>query len=296
MAYNVSQVIRRALQIDELKGYFMTTAELANNDEVIVPPTDELETDPPKVDDPDDEVVVSIGEEAPLPEEQRIPAPEWVKGLREKNREQAKRIRELEEATQVTAATKPQDLVEPTLAGCEYDEDKFKQDLTAYHEQLRKKKDSEKAAEQAALDEKAQWDGRLKVFSDAKAALKVKDFEDAEEAVKAALSVTQQGILIKGASNSALVVYALGTNPAKLKEFAAIKDPVDYAFAVAKLETTLKVTSRKAPPPERQLSGGTGSKSGAVDSTLERLRAEAAKSGDMTKVMQYKQQLKAKAK
>ena len=273
-----------------------TTADNATDDQVIDPPTEDLPTDPPAGEEVE-EVVVSIGEEAPLPDdEQSAPAPEWVRELRKTNREQAKRIRELEEVKQVPAVEKPQELEEPTLAGCDYDEDKFKKDLSAFNAQLRKKEDDAKAAEQAALAEKASWDGRLKVYNDAKAELKVKDFEDAEEAVKAALSTTQQGILVKGASNSALVVYALGTNPAKLKEFAAIKDPVEYAFAVAKLETTLKVTNRKAPPPERQLSGGTGPKSGSVDSTLERLRAEAAKSGDMTKVLAYRKQLKAKAK
>ena len=273
-----------------------TTADNATDDQVIDPPTEDLPTDPPAGEEVE-EVVVSIGEEAPLPDdEQSAPAPEWVRELRKTNREQAKRIRELEEVKQAPAAEKPQELAEPTLAGCDYDEDKFKKDLSAFNAQLRKKEDDAKAAEQAALAEKASWDGRLKVYNDAKAELKVKDFEDAEEAVKAALSTTQQGILVKGASNSALVVYALGTNPAKLKEFAAIKDPVEYAFAVAKLETTLKVTNRKAPPPERQLSGGTGPKSGSVDSTLERLRAEAAKSGDMTKVLAYRKQLKAKAK
>ena len=270
-----------------------TTADKAIDDQIITPPVEGLPTDPPG--EEVGEVIVSIGEEAPLPdEEQSAPAPEWVRELRKTNREQAKRIRELEEVK--PEAEKPKTLEKPTLAGCDWDEEQFEKNLAAFHAQARKKEDDAKAAEQAALAEKASWDGRLKVYNDAKAELKVKDFEDAEEAVKTALSVTQQGILVKGASNSALVVYALGTNPAKLKEFAAIKDPVEYAFAVAKLETTLKVTNRKAPPPERQLSGGTGPKSGSVDSTLERLRAEAAKSGDMTKVLQYKQQLKAKAK
>lgn len=272
------------------------TADTTTDDQIIDTPAEDLPVDPPEGEEAE-EVVVSIGEETPLPdEEQSAPAPEWVRELRKTNREQAKRIRELEEVKQAPAAEQPQVLEKPTLAGCDYDEEKFEKDLAAFHAQARKKEDEQRAVEQAALDEKASWDARLKVFTDAKAALKVKDFDDAEEAVKAALSVTQQGILIKGATNSAIVVYALGTNPAKLKEFAAIKDPVEYAFAVAKLETTLKVTNRKAPPPERQLPGGTGPKSGSVDSTLERLRAEAAKSGDMTKVLAYRKQLKAKAK
>jgi hypothetical protein len=51
------------------------------------------------------------------------------------------------------------------------------------------------------------------------------------------------------------------------------------------------VTSRKqAPPPEKKINGN-----GSLDSSnaqLERLREEAARTGDMTKVIAYKRQLK----
>jgi hypothetical protein len=94
--------------------------------------------------------------------------------------------------------------------------------------------------------------------------------------------------VLQGADNPALVIYALGRNPKKAKELSEIKDPVKFAFAVAKLEKDLKVTNRKAAPPPERVVSGTGRSSGAVDSTLERLRTEAAKSGDFTKVIQYK--------
>jgi hypothetical protein len=88
----------------------------------------------------------------------------------------------------------------------------------------------------------------------------------------------------------------MGKSPAKAKELAAITDPVKFTFAIAKLEAQLKVTPRKAPPaPEKQIrSIGGVPMSGAVDSTLERLRDEAAKTGDMTKVIAYKRQKAAK--
>jgi hypothetical protein len=71
---------------------------------------------------------------------------------------------------------------------------------------------------------------------------------------------------------------------------------VKFAFAVAKLEKDLKVTNRKAAPPPEKIVSGTGRSSGAVDSTLERLRAEAEKTGNMTKVIQYKAQKRAASK
>jgi len=109
-------------------------------------------------------------------------------------------------------------------------------------------------------------------------------------------NITQQGVVLQGADNPALVIYALGKNPKKAAELAKIEDPVKFAFAVAKLEKELKVTNRKAAPaPERMISS-TGRVSGAVDSTLERLREEAAKTGNYTKVTQYRAQKRAASK
>jgi hypothetical protein len=100
--------------------------------------------------------------------------------------------------------------------------------------------------------------------------------------------------VLQGADNPALVIYALGKNPKKAAELAKIEDPVKFAFAVAKLEKELKVTNRKAAPAPERMVSSTGRVSGAVDSTLERLRAEAEKTGNYTKVLQYKRQKAAK--
>jgi len=70
---------------------------------------------------------------------------------------------------------------------------------------------------------------------------------------------------------------------------------VKLATAIGKLETQLKVSSKKSPPPPEKAIRGSGSGSGSVDSTLERLRAEAEKTGNMSKVIAYKQQLRKKS-
>jgi hypothetical protein len=87
-----------------------------------------------------------------------------------------------------------------------------------------------------------------------------------------------------------LLIYAIGKSTKRAKELAAITDPVKFAFAVAKLETQLKVTNRKAASPPEKTVQGTGRVSGTVDSTLDRLRAEAEKTGNYSKVMAYKRQ------
>jgi len=123
----------------------------------------------------------------------------------------------------------------------------------------------------------------------------VRDYDEAEHTVMETLNVTQQGVVLQGAENPALVVYALGKNIKRAKELAAITDPVRFAFAVAKLEAQLKVTPRTKPPaPEKPMPSGTAPVSGATDSTLERLREEAARTGDFSKVVKYKAQIKNK--
>jgi hypothetical protein len=241
-------------------------------------------------------VIVSIGEDAPPPDEQAH-APGWVKELRKANREKEKRIRELEAKLTQTTEKKPVALgAKPKLEDFDYDADKFESALTDWFERKRQADTEANKLQQAEQAQKQTWQEKLEGYGKAKAELKVRDFEDAEAVAQELFNITQQGIVLQGADNPALVIYALGKNPKKAAELAKIEDPVKFAFAVAKLEKELKVTNRKAAPaPERMISS-TGRVSGAVDSTLERLREEAARTGNMTKVIQYKAQKRAASK
>jgi hypothetical protein len=244
-----------------------------------------------------EEVVVSIGEEAPPPEE-HTPAPEWVKELRKTNRELQRQNRELQARVQAAPPeTKPVVIGnKPKLEDHDYDADAYEEALTSWFERKRQADEINAKQEAEVMNQQKAWQAKLDGYGKAKAELRVKDFEDAEEVAQQVFSITQQGVLLQGADNPALVVYALGKNPAKAKELAEIKDPVKFAFAVAKLEKDLKVTNRRqAPAPERIVTG-TGRSSGAVDSTLERLREEAARTGNMTKVIQYKSQKRSASK
>lgn len=242
----------------------------------------------------EDEVVVTIGEETPPTEEEEVArAPEWVRELRKNHRELLRKNRELEAKLNATtgAETKPAPLgKKPTLDDCDYDAERFETELTSWYD--RKRKADEEAARVEAEQKDAQkaWQAKLDAYGNAKTELKVKDFDDAEALIQENFSQTQQGIILQGAENSALLVYALGKNLKKLKELASINDPVKFAFAVAKLETQLKVTNRKAAPPPEKTVRGTGPVSGTVDSQLERLRADAERTGDYSKVIAYKQQ------
>lgn len=245
-----------------------------------------------------DEVIVSIGEEAP-PQEEQTQAPEWVRELRKTNRELQRQNRELQGKLQATSHTenKPVALgAKPTLEAHDYDAERFEEALANWFERKRQADEENAKQEAEVMNQQKAWQAKLDGYGKARAELRVKDFEEAEAIAQELFNVTQQGVMLQGADNPALVVYALGKNPKKAKELSEIKDPVKFAFAVAKLEKDLKVTNRRqAPPPERIVSG-TGRSSGAVDSTLERLREEAARTGNMTKVIQYKQQKRTASK
>jgi len=244
----------------------------------------------------DDEVMVTIGEEAPPPEE-HAQAPEWVRELRKQHRQLQREKRELEERLKTVSQPAERPIAvgkKPTLEEHDYDAEKYENELAAWFERKRKADEAEARARAAEAEANQAWQAKLDGYGKAKADLKVRDFEDAEAQVSETFSVTQQGVLLQGADNPALLVYALGKNPSKAKELAAIKDPVKFAFAVAKLETQLKVQNRKAATPPEKTVRGTGPVSGAVDSTLERLRADAERTGDFSKVMAYKRQQKAK--
>ena len=244
-----------------------------------------------------EEVVVSIGEEAPPPEE-HTPAPEWVRELRKTNRELQRQNRELQSKLQVQPTEiKPVAIgAKPKLEDHDYDADKYEEALTVWFERKRQADDVNAKQQAEVMNQQKAWQAKLDGYGKAKAELRVRDYEDAEAVAQEVFSITQQGVILQGAENPALVVYALGKNPKKAKELAEVSDPVKFAFAVAKLEKELKVTNRRAAPAPERVVSGTGRSSGAVDSTLERLREDAARTGNMTKVIQYRAQKRSASK
>ena len=80
-----------------------------------------------------EEVTITIGDEQPAQEEEQ--APEWVRELRRKNREDQKRIRELEAKLQQTqpAAAMPRLGPKPTLEGHDYDSTKYEAALDQWY-------------------------------------------------------------------------------------------------------------------------------------------------------------------
>ncbi|KQE29063.1 hypothetical protein [Acinetobacter nosocomialis] len=246
-----------------------------------------------------EEFDIVVGDEKPEEQEEDDfhgkPAPQWVKDLRKEKKESDRRIKELE--AKLNEKEKPEAIElgeKPTLESVGYDADEFEAKLTEWH--AKKLQFEQQEASKREEQEKAQkvWQEKLNSYETKKTAIKskVRDYDEAEELARDALSQTQQGILIHAAEKPELLIYHLGKNPQKAKELAAITDPILFSFAAAKIDAQIKMTARKpSTSPERKPSGS-AALSGSVDNTLAKLRADAEKTGDYTKVNEYKQKLK----
>jgi hypothetical protein len=219
-------------------------------------------------------------------------APAWVKDLRKAHREMKRENRELRRQIEMKSGGQgkiPELGKKPTLEDFDYDTDAFSDALESWHDRKREI-DSAVAAKQAAEEkERSAWKNKIDGYIEKKNALKIKNFDDLEETVTSELDVVQQGIIVDSANNPAAIIAAIGGNQRILSELKSITNPVQFAYAIGKLEGGVKIGKGKksAPAPERRVSGS-GSASGSVDSHLERLRADAERTGDYTKVIAYK--------
>jgi hypothetical protein len=234
------------------------------------------------------ELVVTLGKD----ELDETKAPGWVKGLRDQNRQLQRELREARQRLNSQVPTTPALGPKPTLEECGWDSTIYEAKLAEWLDTKKATDESTARQQQAAKTQEQAWQGKLATYQSAKTRLGVNDFEDAEAMVSNSLDTIKQGIIVSGAKDAALMIYALGKNPAKLKELAAISDPVEFAFTVARMEAQMKVNSKRpATAPESRLTGDSRP-SGTVNSQLERLRAEALKTNDYTKVNAYKAKLR----
>lgn len=266
----------------------------ADEEEAVEPEIDQAEDEAESVEDDDEDRIVTIGDPVPEEvegEEEKPETPEWVKKVRKANRSLEKENKRLKKELEArsTAVKKPPEVgPEPTLKSCGYDEGKFRQEVAAYESRKREVAAFEERQKKSAEEQQKRWESQTTRYVERKAAHGFKDFTDAEEVVTNTLDVTQQGIIVQGAEDSALVVYALGKNQKKLDELSKLTDPVEFAVAIGKLEAQLKVTKKETPKPERRVTAPSSGLGGNSDKVLEKLRTEAEKTGDYTAVRKYK--------
>lgn len=246
----------------------------------------------------DEEIdVVSIEGETPPDQEEEVSqkAPAWVRDLRksyraqqaenQKLKEELNRVKQPEQTT-VSAPIKPK------LEDFDYDAEEYEAAIEKWHSEKLIHDERQKEQAKAMEAQQKEWSNTLEAYATSRNALKVPDFEIAEEVVTGKLSIEQQAVILQGATNPAAVVYALGKNKAKIEELSKITNPIKFAFALAELQGKLNVSRKTAPAPEKVVKGSAHSEK--VDATLDRLREEATKTGDTSKLMAYKRSLKKK--
>lgn len=246
----------------------------------------------------EEEVILVDGQELPPTEE----AKPWVRELRKKFKEQSQRLAQYERGTPSAPSDglPPEPGAKPKIENFDFDGEKFATALDKWHEAKQARTAAENKIRDQQSQEQRDWEQRVTDYQSAGKKLGFSDFEDCESAADAELSLTQQGIILQGADTpekAALIKYALGRNMSMTRELAKMTDPVKFAFAIADLQRKLTVIRRKpTTKPESVVSGGAGAADAMIgsDKKLDALREDAARTGDMSKLLAYQRQARTK--
>lgn len=242
-------------------------------------------------------LVVSFGDE-PEADEDEPPADlspkaasAWVK-LRQDARAFKQQARELQrklEQAQTAPPVAPIVDAGPMPNAVEYETwneegaAKLAADMQAWVERKAKADETKRKQEDQLRAQQEDWNRKLAAYATKKAAvsLQARDYDAAESAVRAELTETQQGIILHAAKDPALIVYALGKSPGRVRALAAIQDPVQFAVELGRMEQAMKVTPKKAPPaPAPIVRGGAAGATGGGN--LAKLLEKARETGDYT--------------
>ena len=267
-------------------------------DEAEIPEGIESET-PEAVDPPEvvDELALEGDESGSPPDtEEHADAPEWVRELRKQNREMKRQLREQQKTAATSAPAAPQLGQKPTLESCDFDATEYEAKLDAWHAEKRKVEEHEAEARRARESEEAEWSKRLDGHTARTKDLMTRIPKAAEyvEEAEAALSPTQKGMVIHTSPESHRILAMLGKHPDLLAEVSKISDPALFVRRITELEMTFKGSTKPKAAPERVRtpSAAAGGSMPGSDAELERLEAEADRTGDRTKVAAYRRKLK----
>lgn len=205
------------------------------------------------------------------------PAPEWVKQVRQENRELKRQLKQRESQQEQQQVLREK----PTLDAHDYEEDSYQADL----EQWFVEKQQHDVKVQAEAQKYQQYHERYRSDVDAVRAVKP-DYDAAETVVVETLSENKQHLLQMLVHNPAKVVYVLGKNSPEQLEKMANLDDIQFAREIVLMEqsmSTVKRNPNKPKPKSHSLEG----MAGGGDTKLAKLEAEAAKTGDRSKIHAY---------
>jgi len=259
--------------------------------------------------EPEEYEVVLEGDEQAAPKEGKkktvtVPAATLAK-LRESRREERARNEELErqlaEARNGTQSQQPQQRAMPTLASCDYDEQKHAEQMAAWFAEQQQHQlqayQTRQQREQQAAAQKQQVEAKLSEHYQRASDLRVADYQQAEESVRNTLGHEIADLMIaRLGEGSEKVTYHLGKNPEKLQSLmeSLQRDPsgLEAMVTLGELRSRLKVQpARKAssaPPADEAL---TGASSGQNDGAILKRLEKAHKLSDRTQFRKMKAEL-----
>jgi hypothetical protein len=244
----------------------------------------------PPEDEGDEETVIHFEDEAAPAGTDDTPP---IRQLRERVRELN---RELSELRSGETQKRQEELgPRPKLADFDYDEDKHDAALETWHEKKRQYEQTASSREIEAKAAERDWQRDMETYAAKRDALGMSDFEEAAEIVKSSLNIAQQATIIKAANNPAAFVYGLAHSDSRLAEISKIQDPIKLAAAIARMEGGLKVVKRRRPAAPDRPAKGSGKLGTTTDKHLEKLKAEAERTGKRTAFLAYQRKLRAKA-
>lgn len=248
---------------------------------------DTEEHDEADAEDEDGETVFSFGDDeggAPPPESENS----VIRELRAQNRELNARLKAAETRKQPEQIEVGE---EPSLEGCDYDEDRFKTEWRAWESRKAQAAQLEAKRNEEREKQAAVWAQAQRTYEADKASLAIPNFDEAEAEVASVLPEEHRALLLKSGKGAALVA-ALSRSPTTLEELSKL-DPADAAMMIGELRSKLQMNKRARPNPDRPLKGNAASTS--ADKELARLEKEADRTGDRTALIAYKRKLKSKA-
>lgn len=259
--------------------------------------TEVEENEVENTDDFHDEDIIYIDGDTPPEQdesnEEAMSAPSWVKELRAKHKEQRAELHRLQEELAKTksqaVAPVSKVLPKPRIEDFDYDTELYEGALDGWYNEQQVAKQQELIKQKEAEKQQQEVANVMQKYSSRKQELKVPDYDLAEDNISKNLTIDQQNVILKYANNPALVVYALGKNKAKVDEFSSIQDPILFAMTVKEFESKLKLEKKRPSTAPERVIVGSGAKL-SNDMHLDSLRKEAEKTGDYSKVFEYKRQ------
>lgn len=227
-----------------------------------------------------------------------------IKQLRQRERDQARELAELRRQQQ--PATPPEVGKKPDLwEDCEGDVERYDREVEAWHGRKQALAEHERRQNEAQQQRNHAFERRITEFRTRAAQLGVPDFSEAETAVKAKVPELLQNAVLQYAKDPAKVMYALYKHPATLDALLADGDPttggdaVKFILGIADLERNLKVVNRRKPPePEADTiqRGSAPLSQSSFDKQLKKLEEDADRTGNRTKLIDFRRANKEKLK